>query len=121
MPGFDKEIARLAQRTLIAPRKIDFHTGVLATKVTPGTPRAHACSAHCAAGLPSHWGGFYIKVRVRSQSQLGLLASLMCMRLPPLAEQTLHPCKDAWGRGGVLGLVADRSGHVRPGDLRAWT
>ena len=38
MPGFDKEIARLAQRTLIAPRKIDFHTGVLATKVTPGAP-----------------------------------------------------------------------------------
>ena len=39
MPGFDNEIARLAQRTLIAPRKIDFHTGVLATKVTPGASR----------------------------------------------------------------------------------
>lgn len=36
MPGFDKEIARLAQRTLINPRKIDWHTGVLASKVTPG-------------------------------------------------------------------------------------
>ena len=36
MPGFDKEIAKLAQRVLINPRKIDWHTGVLATKVTPG-------------------------------------------------------------------------------------
>ena len=36
MPGFDKEIARLAQRLLINPRRIDYHTGVLATKVTPG-------------------------------------------------------------------------------------
>lgn len=36
MPGFDKEIAKLAQRLLINPRKIDYHTGVLATKVTPG-------------------------------------------------------------------------------------
>ena len=38
MPGFDKEIARLAQRVLINPRNIDFHTNVLATKVTPGAP-----------------------------------------------------------------------------------
>lgn len=36
MPGFDKEIAKMAQRILINPRKIDFRTGVLATKVTPG-------------------------------------------------------------------------------------
>ena len=35
MPGFDKEIARLAQRLLINPRRIDYHTGVLATKVHP--------------------------------------------------------------------------------------
>lgn len=38
MPGFDKEIAKLAQRVLINPRSIDYHTGVLATKVTPGVP-----------------------------------------------------------------------------------
>jgi len=38
MPGFDKEIAKLAQRVLINPRAIDYHTGVLATKVTPGVP-----------------------------------------------------------------------------------
>ena len=37
MPGFDREIARNAQRVLINPRSIDWHTGVLATKVTPGT------------------------------------------------------------------------------------
>ena len=36
MPGFDREIARNAQRVLINPRPIDWHTGVLATKVTPG-------------------------------------------------------------------------------------
>lgn len=43
MPGFDKEIAKLAQRVLINPRNIDYHTNVLATKVTPGAhsyPRA---------------------------------------------------------------------------------
>ena len=39
MPGFDKEIARLAQRVLINPRKIDWHTGVLASKVVPGAMR----------------------------------------------------------------------------------
>ena len=38
MPGFDKEIAKLAQRVLINTRHIDFHTNVLATKVTPGVP-----------------------------------------------------------------------------------
>lgn len=37
MPGFDGEIAKLAQRVLVNPRHIDWHTGVLATKVTPGT------------------------------------------------------------------------------------
>ncbi|GBF88245.1 dihydrolipoyl dehydrogenase [Raphidocelis subcapitata] len=38
MPGFDKEIARLAERVLIKPRPIDFHTNVIASKVTPGVP-----------------------------------------------------------------------------------
>ena len=41
MPGFDSEIAKLAQRVLVNPRHIDWHTGVLATKVTPGTPSAY--------------------------------------------------------------------------------
>ncbi|PNW88148.1 hypothetical protein CHLRE_01g016514v5 [Chlamydomonas reinhardtii] len=38
MPGFDREIARLAQRLLINGRPIDYHTGVIASKVTPGVP-----------------------------------------------------------------------------------
>jgi dihydrolipoamide dehydrogenase len=38
MPGFDMEIARTAERLLIKPRKIDYKTNVLATKVTPGVP-----------------------------------------------------------------------------------
>ncbi|KAG2493716.1 hypothetical protein HYH03_008229 [Edaphochlamys debaryana] len=38
MPGFDKEIARTAQRLLIQGRPIDYHTGVIASKVTPGVP-----------------------------------------------------------------------------------
>lgn len=38
MPGFDKEIARLAERVLIKPRPIDYVTGVIASKVTPGVP-----------------------------------------------------------------------------------
>jgi hypothetical protein len=38
MPGFDKEIARMADRLLIKGRPIDYHTGVIATKVTPGVP-----------------------------------------------------------------------------------
>lgn len=33
MPGFDPEISKLAQRVLINPRRIDYHTGVFATKV----------------------------------------------------------------------------------------
>uniref|UniRef100_A0A803N6P9 Dihydrolipoyl dehydrogenase n=1 Tax=Chenopodium quinoa TaxID=63459 RepID=A0A803N6P9_CHEQI len=35
MPGFDPEVSKLAQRILINPRKIDCHTGVFATKITP--------------------------------------------------------------------------------------
>lgn len=38
MPGFDREIAKLAQRLLINGRPIDFHTNVIASKVTPGVP-----------------------------------------------------------------------------------
>ena len=38
MPGFDKEIAKMAERVLISPRNIDYVTNVLATKVTPGIP-----------------------------------------------------------------------------------
>lgn len=35
MPGFDPEIGKLAQRILINSRKIDYHVGVLAKKITP--------------------------------------------------------------------------------------
>lgn len=35
MPGFDPEISKLAQRVLINTRKIDYYTGVFATKITP--------------------------------------------------------------------------------------
>jgi len=38
MPGFDPEIAKLAERVLVTPRAIDYKTGVLAMKVTPGNP-----------------------------------------------------------------------------------
>ena len=38
MPGFDREIAKIAKRTLIDPRDIETYTGVFATKVTPGNP-----------------------------------------------------------------------------------
>ena len=34
MPGFDPEIGKMAQRLLIQPRNIDYHTGVLAKKVS---------------------------------------------------------------------------------------
>jgi dihydrolipoamide dehydrogenase len=38
MPGFDPDIAKLAQRILITPRDIDTLSGTLALKVTPGSP-----------------------------------------------------------------------------------
>jgi dihydrolipoamide dehydrogenase len=38
MPGFDPDIAKLAQRILIAPRDIETMSGTLAMKVTPGAP-----------------------------------------------------------------------------------
>lgn len=44
MPGFDKEIAKTAKRTLIDTRPIDFHTNVLATKVTAGVPNVTPCT-----------------------------------------------------------------------------
>ncbi|MGB3137106.1 MAG: dihydrolipoyl dehydrogenase [Nodosilinea sp.] len=38
MPTFDPDIAKIAQRVLIAPRDIETRAGVLAQKVTPGSP-----------------------------------------------------------------------------------
>jgi dihydrolipoamide dehydrogenase len=38
MPTFDPDIAKVAQRVLIAPRAIETHVGVIAKKVTPGAP-----------------------------------------------------------------------------------
>lgn len=38
MPGFDPDIAKLAQRVLINPRPIETKVGLLAKKVTPGSP-----------------------------------------------------------------------------------
>ena len=38
MPGFDRQIAGLADRLLIRPRNIDSYTNVFASKVTPGIP-----------------------------------------------------------------------------------
>ena len=44
MPGFDPEISKLAQRVLINPRKIDYYTGVFATKVLKLFLPVFACS-----------------------------------------------------------------------------
>ncbi|MEA5452505.1 dihydrolipoyl dehydrogenase [Leptolyngbya sp. CCNP1308] len=38
MPTFDPDIAKIAQRVLIAPRDIETRAGVIAQKVTPGNP-----------------------------------------------------------------------------------
>lgn len=38
MPGFDRDIAKLAERVLITPRDIETHVGIYAKKVIPGTP-----------------------------------------------------------------------------------
>jgi len=38
MPGFDPDIAKLAQRVLITPRDIETRVGMLAKRVIPGTP-----------------------------------------------------------------------------------
>eukprot|EP00746_Dinoflagellata_sp_MGD_P120249 gnl/MRDRNA2_/MRDRNA2_55859_c0_seq1.p1 gnl/MRDRNA2_/MRDRNA2_55859_c0~~gnl/MRDRNA2_/MRDRNA2_55859_c0_seq1.p1 ORF type:complete len:546 (-),score=106.94 gnl/MRDRNA2_/MRDRNA2_55859_c0_seq1:193-1830(-) len=38
MPYFDREIAKLAERILVRPRNIKYRTGVLASKVSPGSP-----------------------------------------------------------------------------------
>jgi dihydrolipoamide dehydrogenase len=38
MPGFDPDIAKLAQRVLIAPRDIETKVGMLAKRVIPGSP-----------------------------------------------------------------------------------
>ncbi|HEY9887121.1 MAG TPA: dihydrolipoyl dehydrogenase [Candidatus Obscuribacterales bacterium] len=38
MPTFDPDIAKVAQRVLISPRDVETRAGVLAMKVTPGSP-----------------------------------------------------------------------------------
>ncbi|NEO27766.1 MAG: dihydrolipoyl dehydrogenase, partial [Kamptonema sp. SIO4C4] len=38
MPGFDRDIAKIAERVLIKPRDIETYSGTLAKKVTPGEP-----------------------------------------------------------------------------------
>ena len=36
MPGFDPEISKLAERSLLKARDIETYSGVFATKITPG-------------------------------------------------------------------------------------
>ncbi|MDR9402959.1 MAG: dihydrolipoyl dehydrogenase, partial [Halothece sp. Uz-M2-17] len=38
MPGFDRDIAKIAERVLIKPRDIETHTATLAKSVKPGSP-----------------------------------------------------------------------------------
>lgn len=38
MPGFDRDIAKLAERILITPRDIETYVGIYAKRVIPGTP-----------------------------------------------------------------------------------
>lgn len=38
MPGFDRDIAKIAERVLITPRDIETRVGTLAVSVTPGSP-----------------------------------------------------------------------------------
>lgn len=38
MPGFDPDIAKIAERTLLTPRDIETYRGVFATKIIPGSP-----------------------------------------------------------------------------------
>jgi dihydrolipoamide dehydrogenase len=38
MPGFDPEIAKIAERVLIKARDIETYTGVFATRIKPGSP-----------------------------------------------------------------------------------
>ncbi|OIP72631.1 MAG: dihydrolipoyl dehydrogenase [Oscillatoriales cyanobacterium CG2_30_44_21] len=38
MPGFDPDIAKIAERVLLKPRDIETRTGVFATKITAGSP-----------------------------------------------------------------------------------
>lgn len=38
MPGFDRDIAKLAERSLINPRAIETKVGIYAKKVIPGSP-----------------------------------------------------------------------------------
>ncbi|MBO3462809.1 dihydrolipoyl dehydrogenase [Aetokthonos hydrillicola Thurmond2011] len=38
MPGFDRDIAKLAERVLITPRDIETYVGIYARKVIPGSP-----------------------------------------------------------------------------------
>jgi dihydrolipoamide dehydrogenase len=38
MPGFDRDIAKLAERTLITPRDIETYVGIYAKRVIPGSP-----------------------------------------------------------------------------------
>ena len=38
MPGFDRDIAKIAERVLITPRDIETYVGIYAKKVVPGSP-----------------------------------------------------------------------------------
>ena len=54
MPGFDREIAKLAQRLLINGRNIEYYTNVIASKVTPGAHPAAwppGCGGHLMPGV----------------------------------------------------------------------
>ena len=81
MPGFDREVAKLAQRLLIQGRPIDYHTGVIATKVTPGERGARGRPASCRAAV---WAA------VGAEAQAGAAPEVLLARpLAPLGRVAL--------------------------------
>lgn len=93
MPGFDREIAKLAQRLLIQSRPIDFHTNVIASKVTPGEGARGCVFQEVGRACPEAWQG----VQARRSSDCPRLPVSLC---PPGAQVPL------------LGALLRRLGHT---------
>ncbi len=116
MPGFDREIARVAQRLLIQGRPIDYHTGVLATKVRWSRPRPSWCArfAREQPSAPSRPRRVFAR-RARFFSPAGCHAAPRSTGLAPLPAAALAClCSSRRGASAVQAQVTPGVPGVKP-------
>lgn len=104
LPGFDPDIARLAQRILIKPRNIETRIGVFAKTITPGEP----ATVELANGEVLQFDGVLVACgRVPLSAELGLeVVGIETQRgFIPVNDHMATPVPHLWAIGDATGKM----------------